>query len=153
MTRGGRPPAPLTSLKTLQVVVHNPNPVPRGRGVAKRSQLARPTNVLTRGAAAASAASLPPARVNLPPQQTGSKILVANLNLSVTADDMKELFEAIGPFKRPIRLEKQGDDLVAHIVFQDPAHAALAEKRYHNIPLDGRPMDITVVPPRQALRQ
>lgn len=66
----------------------------------------------------------------------GYKIVVTNLHLSVTQDDIIELFGAVGAVKR-VKLVKPGLAEVAYVKRDD---AVTATKTYHNRELDGMPM-------------
>jgi len=71
----------------------------------------------------------------------GAKIQVANLNDSVSQEDISELFGDVGSLKRA-KLVAQG---VAEVVFFNMADAVKAVEIYHNRQLDGKPMKCVVV--------
>lgn len=70
----------------------------------------------------------------------GSKVVVSNLQDSVTQEDIVELFGDIGALKRA-RLVETG---VAEVVFVKMSDAAKAVEIYHNRQLDGKPMKCRV---------
>ena len=70
----------------------------------------------------------------------GSKVVVSNLQDSVTQEDIVELFGDIGALKRA-RLLETG---VAEVVFVKMSDAAKAVEIYHNRQLDGKPMKCRV---------
>lgn len=70
----------------------------------------------------------------------GSKVVVSNLQESVTQEDIVELFGDIGALKRA-RLVEPG---VAEVVFVKMSDAAKAVEIYHNRQLDGKPMKCRV---------
>lgn len=56
---------------------------------------------------------------------------------------MKALFETIGPVAK-VTMVVKGARHVATVIFKNGADAAKAQHKYHNIPLDGERMDITI---------
>lgn len=86
------------------------------------------------GAAAAGAAA---------PAVPTAKVIVTNLQLSVTEKDMKDLFETVGPVLR-VTMTTKGEERTAHVTFKQAADATAAQHKFHNIPLDGSRMNITI---------
>lgn len=74
---------------------------------------------------------------------TGTKVIVTNLETGVTEQDMKDLFETVGPLKS-VKMTAAG---VSEVVFRKSNDAAKAFKQYNHVVLDGRPMYITVSSP------
>ncbi len=71
----------------------------------------------------------------------GSKIVVTNLQPTVTEDDIRELFGDVGYLKSS-RLVDQG---TAEIVFVNKDDALRAVEIYHNRQLDGKAMRCRLV--------
>ena len=85
------------------------------------------------------------------PSLLGTKLFISNLDYNVSNEDIKELFETIGPLisHRVHYHQKSGrSEGTAEVVYADKAKAVLAQKKYHNIELDGRPMNITLIDQR-----
>lgn len=85
------------------------------------------------------------------PSLVGTKLFISNLDFNVSNEDVKELFETIGPLisHRVHYQQKTGrSEGTAEVVFADRAKAVLAQKKYHSIELDGRPMNITLIEQR-----
>ncbi|KAG0051121.1 hypothetical protein BGZ83_004066 [Gryganskiella cystojenkinii] len=77
------------------------------------------------------------------------KIIVENLHYAVTLEDIKELFNThAGPVKlAEVKYDLSGRSTgVATILFKEPASAAIAIKKLHEIALDGQPMKISYAP-------
>lgn len=70
------------------------------------------------------------------PQQTSTKVTITNLHLSVTRQDIEELFGAVGTLKS-CRMLQPG---AAEVVYTIKEDAITAYARYHNRNLDGQPM-------------
>ncbi len=76
----------------------------------------------------------------------GAKVSVSNLDHGVTQSDISELFETVGPLKsaRLIVLPDSRSSGSAEVVFEAMEDALEAIKRYNNVPLDNRPLRITL---------
>ncbi|KAK9820175.1 hypothetical protein WJX72_007103 [[Myrmecia] bisecta] len=84
-----------------------------------------------------------------PVVKTSTKLLISNLDEKVTDEDISELFGTCGTVKRcGIHYDQRGVSTgTADVVFEREADAAAALKRYHNVALDGKPMQIEMVVP------
>ncbi len=71
----------------------------------------------------------------------GTKVVVSNLQDSVTQEDIVELFGDIGALKRA-KLVEPG---LAEVVFVKQSDASKAVEIYHNRQLDGKPMKCRAV--------
>merc|ERR1719312_128747 len=71
----------------------------------------------------------------------GTKIVIQNLQTSVTQEDILELFGDIGALRRA-KLVNPGH---AEVTFVNRGEAARAVEIYHNRQLDGKPMKCTMV--------
>lgn len=78
---------------------------------------------------------------NSPSTPTGHRIVVSNLQPSVTHEDIRELFEDIGPLMTS-RLVRPG---TAEVVYENHKDAVKAVDVYHNRQLDGQPMKCMLV--------
>ncbi|OWF46498.1 uncharacterized protein LOC110455666 [Mizuhopecten yessoensis] len=76
----------------------------------------------------------------------GHRILISNLHVIVSQDDIIELFGAIGPMKRA-RLVKPG---TAEVVYVQREDALKAAQKYHNRELDGQSMQVKLITPAKA---
>lgn len=76
----------------------------------------------------------------------GAKVSVSNLDAGVTQSDISELFETVGALKsaRLIVLPGGASSGSAEVVFEQMEDALDAIKRYNNVPLDNRPLKITL---------
>lgn len=79
-------------------------------------------------------------------QLSGYRIVVSNLNTSVTQGDIKELFEDLGELYES-RLVRPG---IAEVIYKDLKDAEKAVETYHNRQLDGQPMKCLLVNPRAS---
>uniref|UniRef100_A0A1B6DIL4 RRM domain-containing protein n=2 Tax=Clastoptera arizonana TaxID=38151 RepID=A0A1B6DIL4_9HEMI len=77
----------------------------------------------------------------------GHRIVVSNLQPSVTHEDIKELFEDIGPLLAS-RIVRPGTAEVIYNLLKD---AKKAVEAYHNRQLDGQPMKCLLVNPRALM--
>jgi len=71
----------------------------------------------------------------------GSKVVVTNLQESVTQDDIEELFLDMGALKR-VKMETPGSSEVTYVTRKD---AEKAVERYNNVTLDGKAMKCRLV--------
>ena len=73
--------------------------------------------------------------------------MISNLDYGVTTNDVQELFEDIGAVRvARVHYDEAGRSLgSAEVVFERRADAIAAQKKYHNLNLDGRPMDIKLI--------
>ena len=78
---------------------------------------------------------------------TGAKVKVGNLDFGVTQSDIKELFGEIGQVKSVELLTKPdgGSKGVAFVVYAKKPDAAKAIETYNGVPLDGKPLKISLV--------
>jgi len=76
----------------------------------------------------------------------GHRIVVSNLHPSVTHEDIKELFEDLGPLLTS-RLVRPG---TAEVIYKFQKDAKKAVDAYHNRQLDGQPMKCLLVNSRPA---
>jgi len=72
---------------------------------------------------------------------------VNNLDYAVTDEDIEELFTEFGPLRRVnILYNRSGRSSgAATLVFEKAEDAREAKLQYNGVPLDGRPMEITLV--------
>ncbi|KAL1451467.1 hypothetical protein WDU94_005843 [Cyamophila willieti] len=78
--------------------------------------------------------------------QPGHRIVVSNLKDSVNSDDIKELFEDIGPLIAS-RVVRPG---TAEVIYVHQKDAIKAVETYHNRQLDKQPMKCMLVTPRAS---
>ncbi|WOG96663.1 hypothetical protein DCAR_0415999 [Daucus carota subsp. sativus] len=95
-----------------------------------------------------------PAHISYPPMlnrlyyvETATKILVSNLNYAVSENDIKDLFSVVGDVKKiSVHYDKSGrSEGSAEIIYSNWKDAEAAVKRYNNIQLDGKPMEVKIV--------
>lgn len=83
-----------------------------------------------------------------------TRLHVSNLHFNVSNDDVRELFSEVGQLRKAvIHYDKSGRSLgTAEVIFATRDAAVRAIKKYNNLPLDGRPMIITMVPSQTSVR-
>lgn len=86
--------------------------------------------------------------------ETGTKILISNLDYGVTADDLKDLFQQVGDVKKTsIHYDRSGrSEGSGDVIFARKGDAEEAIKKYNGVELDKKPMRITLVGSALATR-
>ncbi|XP_074561561.1 THO complex subunit 4A-like isoform X2 [Curcuma longa] len=79
--------------------------------------------------------------------ETGTKLYISNLEYGVSNEDIKELFSEVGDLKRySINYDRSGRSKgTAEVVFARRIDALGAVKKYNNVLLDGKPMQIEII--------
>lgn len=79
-------------------------------------------------------------RPSPPPISTGTRVIISNLDLTITDGDISELFEDVGHLSSH-RLVQPG---IAEVIYEDAGDAERAVELYHNRQLDARPMKVHI---------
>ncbi|KAJ4821726.1 RNA and export factor-binding protein [Rhynchospora pubera] len=79
--------------------------------------------------------------------ETGTKLYISNLDYGVSNEDIKELFSEVGDIKRySINYDRSGRSKgTAEVVYAKKEDALAAIRRYNNVQLDGKPMQIEFI--------
>mmetsp|Transcript_7088 Transcript_7088/g.8169 ORF Transcript_7088/g.8169 Transcript_7088/m.8169 type:complete len:278 (+) Transcript_7088:108-941(+) len=78
--------------------------------------------------------------------ETGTKLLISNLDFNVSEEDIKELFEELGDVKRSsVHFDRSGRSKgSAEVVYSRRQDAMAALNRYNGVRLDGKAMQIEI---------
>lgn len=81
------------------------------------------------------------------PSRQGTKLFISNLAWKVTNQDVRELFESVGPLiaARVHYMPSGRSKGTAEAIFKLRKDAVAAKARYHDVALDGRPMNIEII--------
>lgn len=82
---------------------------------------------------------------------TGAVVEVTNLDTNVSQNDMKELFETVGPLKK-VTVTMQNNSCSAEVTFQKKSDATAAVKKYNGVLLDGKAMKMSIKKPSASER-
>ncbi|KAJ8903257.1 hypothetical protein NDN08_004366 [Rhodosorus marinus] len=79
-------------------------------------------------------------------QSSGAKIVVGNLDLGVSNSDINDLFKGIGPIKQAMVIYNSDGKSTgsAEVVFTTTDDALAAIAKYNGVPLDNRPLEISL---------
>jgi hypothetical protein len=79
-----------------------------------------------------------------PPITTGTPVIVANLKEEIDLDQLKEIFQTVGPLKSAERLKYNGKSHAARVVYKLKADAEKAVNEFNGRLLDETPMRVTM---------
>mmetsp|Transcript_17556 Transcript_17556/g.71050 ORF Transcript_17556/g.71050 Transcript_17556/m.71050 type:complete len:221 (-) Transcript_17556:1578-2240(-) len=79
-------------------------------------------------------------------QSSGAKIVVSNLDPGVSNGDISDLFKGIGPIKQAMVIYNSDGKSTgsAEVVFASTDDALAAIAKYNGVPLDNRPLEISL---------
>lgn len=86
------------------------------------------------------------------PSHLGTKLFVSNLDYKVSSEDIKELFETVGPLaSHTVHFDRSGrSEGTAEAVFRNREDAEKAQRKYNGIQLDGQAMKIEIIEKAEA---